>query len=347
MRPIEEGVFEGMLENASLVPRLDHHHKRLRIFTGNANPQLARDVAACLGVDLGAAHIGRFRDGEVNVRILESVRGAHVFIIQPTFPPADNLMELLVMVDAMRRASAAEVAAVIPYYGYARQDRKMQARDPISAKLVANLLVAAGADRVLTIDLHAGQIQGFFDIPVDNLKALPILADYFASLHLPSPVVVAPDVGGVVRARELAERLGCGLAICDKRRPEPNVAEVMHVIGDVEGHTAILVDDIIDTGGTLAQAAAALMEEGAQAVYACSTHGVFSPGAAERLARAPIVELVVTDTIPVAGRFAFDRLRVLSVAPLLAEAIRSIFTEESVSRLFANPAPAGERAEVR
>ncbi|MBE3599541.1 MAG: ribose-phosphate pyrophosphokinase [Limnochordaceae bacterium] len=335
-----------MIDGASLEPRLDHHHKRLRIFSGNANPQLARDVAACLGVDLGAARVGRFRDGEVNVRILESVRGAHVFIIQSTFAPAENVMELLIMIDAMKRASAAEVAAVVPYYGYARQDRKMQARDPISAKLLANLLAAAGADRVLTIDLHAGQIQGFFDIPVDNLKALPILADYFASLHLPSPVVVAPDVGGVVRARELAERLGCGLAICDKRRPEPNVAEVMHVIGDVAGHTAILVDDIIDTGGTLAQAATALVEEGARAVYGCATHGIFSPGAFERMAAAPIVEVVITDTIPLPARVAFDRLRVLSVAPLLAEAIRSIFTEESVSRLFTIPTPAARRAEV-
>lgn len=335
-----------MLDGTSLDPRTDHHHKRLRVFTGNANPQLAKDVAAYLGLELGAVRVGRFRDGEVNVRILESVRGAHVFIVQSTFAPADHLMELLVLIDAMKRASAAEVAAVIPYYGYARQDRKMQARDPISAKLVANLLTAAGADRVLTVDLHAGQIQGFFDIPVDNLKALPILADYFASLRLPSPVVVAPDVGGVVRARELAERLGCELAICDKRRPEPNVSEVMHVIGDVAGRTAILVDDIIDTGGTLAQAATALMEEGAQAVYGCATHGLFSPGAFDLLAAAPLVEVVITDTIPLPARPSFERTRVLSVAPLVAEAIRSIFVEESVSRLFTIPSPAPRRVEV-
>lgn len=331
----------------SLEPRLDHHHKRLKLFTGNANPQLARDVAACLGVELGAARVTRFRDGEIHVRIQESVRGAHVFVIQPTCAPVDsNLMELLIMLDAIKRASADEVAAVVPYYGYARQDRKMQARDPISAKLVANLITAAGADRVLTVDLHAGQIQGFFDIPVDNLKALPILADYFAKLHLPSPVVVAPDVGGVARARELAERLGCGLAICDKRRPEPDVSEVMHVIGNVAGQTAILVDDIVDTGGTMVKAAQALMAEGATAVYACATHGVFSPGCLERLADSAIVEVVVTDTIPLPADRPTDRVKVLSVAPLVADAIRNIFTEESVSRLFESahsPAAGGRR----
>ena len=336
-----------MMPGVSLEPRLDHHHKRLKLFTGTANPQLARDVAACLGVELGRARVSRFKDGEINVRIQESVRGATVFIIQPTCHPVDsNLMELLIMIDAVKRASAAEVAAVIPYYGYARQDRKLQARDPISAKLVANLLTAAGADRILTVDLHAGQIQGFFDIPVDNLKAQPILADYLTELRLPSPVVVAPDVGGVARARELAERLGCGLAICDKRRPEPNVSEVTHVIGDVAGHTAILIDDIIDTGGTMVQAAHALIAEGALAVHACSTHAVFSEGSLELLAESPIVEVVVTDTIPLPSGRPLDRVKVLSVAPLLAEAIRSIFAEESVSRLFEPihaPAAGGRR----
>ncbi len=241
------------------------HHKKIKVFTGTAHPDLAREICDYLELPLGDAVVGRFRDGEINLRIGETVRGAEVFVIQPTCNPADsNLMELLVMIDALVRASAASITAVIPYYGYARQDRKTQPRDPIVAKLVANLLAAAGADRVLTMDLHAGQIQGFFDIPVDNLKALPILADHFAHKGLNNIVVVSPDVGGVARAREFSERLHAPLAIIDKRRPRPNVAEAMHVIGDVEGMTAILIDDIVDTGGTLVQAAEALLARGAK-----------------------------------------------------------------------------------
>lgn len=309
--------------------------KMLKIFTGNANPSLAQAIADELGVSVGEAVVGRFRDGEIHLRIHETVRGVEVFVVQPTSSPVDqNLMELLVMIDALKRASAKEVAAVIPYYGYARQDRKTQSRDPIAAKLVANLIQAAGADRVLTMDLHAGQIQGFFDIPVDNLKALPILAKYFADKRLPNPVVVAPDVGGVARARELAERLNCGLAIVDKRRPEPNVSEVMHVIGNVAGKTAILVDDIIDTGGTIVHAAEALLAQGALNVYACASHPVFSPPAVKRLAESPIVEVIVTNSIPLPPERRHEKIRILSVAPLFAQAIRRIFTEQSVSVLF-------------
>ena len=310
-------------------------HKKIKVFTGTAHPELAREICDYLELPLGDAVVGRFRDGEINLRIGETVRGAEVFVIQPTCSPADaNLMELLIMIDALRRASAASIAAVIPYYGYARQDRKTQPRDPIVAKLVANLLTAAGADRVLTMDLHAGQIQGFFDIPVDNLKALPIMADYFAKKGLDDVVVVSPDVGGVARARELSQRLGAPLAIIDKRRPQPNVAEVMHVIGDVQGKSAILIDDIVDTGGTLVQAAEALLEHGAQEVYACATHPVLSDPGAERLQASPIKEIVVTNTIPLPVHKRVPKIRVLSIAPLFAEAIRRIFEEISVSKLF-------------
>lgn len=309
--------------------------KKIKLFTGTANPELAQEIAEYLNLPLGDAEVDRFRDGEINLKVRETVRGAECFVIQPTCPPADsNLMELLVMADTFKRASAKSVAAVVPYYGYARQDRKNKPRDPISAKLIANLIHAAGADRVLTMDLHAGQIQGFFDIPVDNLKAMPILAEYFRSKQLENVVVVAPDVGGVARAREMAERLQASLAILDKRRPEPNVAEVHHVIGDVRGKVAIMIDDLIDTGGTIAKGARALVNDGATRVFACATHAVFSHPAVERLMESPIEEVVVTNTIPIDPETRPEMIKVLSVAPLFAQAIKRIFEEVSVSGLF-------------
>ena len=309
--------------------------KKVKVFTGTANPALAYKIVESLDIPMGRAVVGRFRDGDIDLRIEETVRGCEVFVVQPTCNPADsNLMELLVMIDALRRASAKHIAAVIPYYGYARQDRKSKPRDPICAKLVANLLTAAGADRVLTMDLHAGQIQGFFDIPVDNLRGLPILARYFQEKQLENVVVVSPDVGGVSRARQLSERLGAHLAIIDKRRPEANVSEVMHVIGDVRGCTCIIVDDIIDTGGTIVNGAEALVEAGAREVYACCVHPVFSHPANERLEKSPLTEVVVTDTIPLPPEKRTPKIRVLSVAGLFAEAIRRIVDEVSVSVLF-------------
>lgn len=310
-------------------------HRKIKIFTGTANPALAYAITEHLGISMGDAKIQRFRDGEINLRIGETVRGADVFVIQPTSSPADsNLMELLVMTDALRRASAKSVTAVMSYYGYARQDRKNKPRDPISAKLVANLLTAAGVDRVLTLDLHAGQIQGFFDIPVDNLKALPILTRYFIDKGLEDVVVVAPDVGGVARAREFSTRLNAPLAIVDKRRPEPNVSQVMHVVGDVSGKTVIMVDDLVDTGGTIVNGAEALIRAGAKEVYACCTHAVLSHPAGERIQQSPIKEMVVTDSIPIPPEKRFPKLKVLSVARLFADAIRRIFEEKSVSLLF-------------
>ncbi|NMB12337.1 MAG: ribose-phosphate pyrophosphokinase [Firmicutes bacterium] len=312
-----------------------HNYKKLKIFTGNANPKLAQDIARYLGTTVGQSEINRFKDGEINIRIGETVRGADVFVVQPTSAPTDtHLIELLIMIDAFKRASAKEVAAVIPYYGYARQDRKTQPRDPISAKLVANLLTAAGADRVLTMDLHAGQIQGFFDIPVDNLRAMPILANYFQEKGLEDVVVVSPDVGGVSRAREFANRLDCTLAIVDKRRPAPNVAEAANVIGDIQGKTAIIIDDIIDTAGSMCEAVRVLIDRGAKEVYACCSHPVLSPPATERLAASPVKEVVVTNSIPLPPEKQLDKIRVLSVAPLFGEAIRRIFEELSVSKLF-------------
>lgn len=312
-----------------------HNYKKLKIFTGNANPKLAQDIARYLGTTVGQSEISRFKDGEINIRIGETVRGADVFVVQPTSAPTDtHLIELLIMIDAFKRASAKEVAAVVPYYGYARQDRKTQPRDPISAKLVANLLTAAGADRVLTMDLHAGQIQGFFDIPVDNLRAMPILANYFQEKGLDDVVVVSPDVGGVSRAREFANRLDCTLAIVDKRRPAPNVAEAANVIGDIQGKTAIIIDDIIDTAGSMCEAVRVLIDRGAKEVYACCSHPVLSPPATERLAASPVKEVVVTNSIPLPPEKQLDKIRVLSVAPLFGEAIRRIFEELSVSKLF-------------
>ncbi|NLU50713.1 MAG: ribose-phosphate pyrophosphokinase [Syntrophomonadaceae bacterium] len=308
---------------------------RMKLFTGNANIALAQEIADYLGVNIGDVKARRFMDGEINVNIDESVRGVDVFVVQPTCPPVDeNLMELLVMIDAFRRASAARINAVIPYYGYARQDRKTRARDPITAKLIANIVVTAGADRVVAVDLHAGQIQGFFDIPVDHLPGVPTIAEYFKTKNLGDTVILSPDVGGVTRARDLAERLGASIAIVDKRRPEPNVSEVMNVIGDVRNKSIIIIDDIIDTGGTITTAAEVMMDMGCKEVYACCTHPVFSGPAIERLARAPIKELVITNTIPVPEEKRLPNMVILSIAPLIGEAILRIHEDLSVSKLF-------------
>lgn len=309
--------------------------KRLRIFSGNSNRQLAEEIAAYLGLALGDAFVGRFNNGETQVMIEESVRGADVFIVQPTCEPVnDTIMELLFMVDAVKRASAANITAVIPYYGYARQDRKTRGREPISAKLVANLLTTTGVTRVVTMDLHAGQIQGFFDIPVDHLLGVPILADYFLAKGLEDLVVVSPDLGGVTRARQLADRLHCPIAIIEKRRPAPGVAEVMNLIGSVTGKTAVVVDDIVDTAGSLTEGAKALTNYGAKEVYACCTHPVLSPPAVERVMASNIKELVVTNTIPVPLEKRVGKIKVLSVAPIFGEAIIRIFGDLSVSKLF-------------
>lgn len=314
---------------------LEDDNKRLRIFTGNANRPLADEIAAYLGAEVGEAGVNRFNNGEIQVMIDESVRGKEVFILQPTSQPVnENLMELLIMVDAFKRASAKHITAVIPYYAYARQDRKTRGREPISAKLVANLLVTAGVTRVVTMDLHAGQIQGFFDIPVDHLPAAPILAEYIKTKKLENVVVVSPDLGGVTRARSLADRLNAELAIIDKRRPEPGVAEVMHLIGDVQGKTAVMIDDIVDTAGSLTEAAKALKKFGAIDVYACCTHPVLSDPAVERIANSEIKELIVTNTIPLPKDKKHEKITVLSVAPILGEAIVRIFSELSVSKLF-------------
>jgi len=307
----------------------------LKLFTGNANRALAEEIAASLGTTLGQAEVSRFSDGEIFVQIDENIRGADAFIVQPTCPPVnDSLMELLIMLDAFKRASAQRITAVLPYYGYARQDRKVQSRMPISAKLVADLITAAGAHRVLALDLHAGQIQGFFNIPVDHLFAAPVMIDYIAKLNLSDPVVVSPDAGGVERARAIAKRLHAGLAIIDKRRDGPNVAVFMHLIGDVKGRDAVVIDDMIDTAGTLVQAADALKREGARRILACGVHPVLSGPAMARLEGSPLEELIVTNSIPVGKDKLLPKVTVLSVAPLLAEAIRRIHDEESVSTLF-------------
>lgn len=309
--------------------------RRLKIFSGNANKQLAKEIADHLGIPLGLGQVVRFSDGEVHVRIDESVRGADVFVVQPTSAPVnEHLMELLISIDALRRASARRITAVIPYYGYARQDRKTRARDPITAKLKANLLTTAGVDRVLTMDLHAGQIQGFFDIPVDHLPGVPILAEYFKHKGLADMVVVSPDLGGVTRARDLANRLGVDIAIIDKRRPEPNVAEIMNIIGRIRGKRVVMIDDIIDTAGTITQGAEALLQNGATEVYACCTHPVLSGPAIERLQKSPITEVVITNTIPLPPEKHIEKIKVLSVAPLLGDAILRIYEDLSVSKLF-------------
>jgi ribose-phosphate pyrophosphokinase len=309
----------------------------LKLFSGNANRALAEEIAQYLHVPLADVEVSRFSDGEVFVQVNENVRGADVFVVQPTCPPVnDNLMELLIMIDAFKRASAHRITAVLPYYGYARQDRKVQGRMPISAKLVADLLEAAGVDRVLALDLHAGQIQGFFNIPVDHLFAGPVvMIDYLRKKDLKDAVIVAPDAGGVERARAIAKRLSAGLAIIDKRREGPNSAVAMHLIGDVEGRDAVVIDDMIDTAGTLAQAVGAVQREGARRILACGVHPVLSGPAIDRIKASPIEEVVVTNTIPLAAdKRAAARLTVLTVAPLLGEAIRRIHDEESVSTLF-------------
>ena len=305
----------------------------LKVFTCNANPKLAEEIASYLGITLGKSHVQNFSDGETNITIDESVRGCDVFIVQSTCAPVnDHLMELLIMIDAMRRASARRITVVMPYYGYARQDRKSRGREPITAKLVANLIVQAGANRILTMDLHAQQIQGFFDIPVDHLMAMPILADYYRGLNIEDLVVVSPDMGGVTRARSLAEKLGVPLAIIDKRRPMPNVSEIMNIIGEIKDKNVIMIDDIIDTAGTISNGAAALVERGAKSVYVSCTHAILSGPAYERLANAPIKEIVTTNTIPATKKF--DKMTVLSVAPLMGEAILRIHNDDSVSEMF-------------
>jgi ribose-phosphate pyrophosphokinase len=309
----------------------------LKIFTGNSNPELAQAITRYMGIPLGAVMVGCFSDGEIQVEFKENVRGMDVFVMQSTcLPVNDNIMELLVMIDALKRASASRVTAVMPYYGYARQDRKVASRAPITAKLIADIITAAGADRVLTIDLHAGQIQGFFDIPVDHLYAGPIMAEAIRSNHFTSEcTVVSPDAGGVERARAFAKRLGSALAIIDKRRSKPNESEVMHVIGDVAGRDAILLDDLVDTAGTLVKAAQALQNAGAREIYACCTHPVLSGQAIEKLNQSPIKKLYVTDTIPLAERtLQCPKIQIESIAPLLGEAISRIHREVSVSELF-------------
>jgi ribose-phosphate pyrophosphokinase len=308
------------------------------LFTGNANPVLAQEIATHLGVDLGKASVGRFSDGETTVEIRQNVRARDVFVVQPTCSPTnENLMELLIMVDALKRASARRITAVIPYFGYARQDRRPRStRVPISAKVVANLLETVGVERVLTMDLHADQIQGFFDIPVDNIYASPVLLSDLKSKNHPNLVVISPDVGGVVRARALAKQLGCDLAIIDKRRPAANVSEVMHVIGEIDGRNCVIMDDMIDTAGTLVKAAEVLKERGARSVYAYCTHPVFSGPAVERIAKSHIDEVVITNTIPLSDTAkGCPKIRQLSVAFLFAETIRRISDGESVTSLFA------------
>jgi ribose-phosphate pyrophosphokinase len=311
---------------------------RMMVFAGNANPQLAQAVARFLNLPLGKAHVGKFSDGEIQVEIMENVRGRDVFILQPTcYPTNDNLMELIVLLDALRRASTYRVTAVIPYFGYSRQDRRPRsARVPLTAKVVADMITTAGADRVLTVDLHADQVQGFFDVPMDNIYASPILLGDIWRQEYPDLIVVSPDVGGVVRARALAKRLDdADLAIIDKRRPRPNEAKVMNIIGDVDGRQCVLVDDLVDTAGTLCQAAKALKEHGADKVVAYCTHAVLSGKAVENIKNSVMDELVVTDTIPLDDAAqACPRIRQLSIAELLAETMRRISNEESVSSLF-------------
>ncbi|AEB74828.1 ribose-phosphate pyrophosphokinase [Clostridium botulinum] len=314
------------------------HGKSIKIFTGNANPELAKDIAEALGVKVGDSNVGKFSDGEISVNTNETVRGSDVFVIQPTHNPVnDNLMELLIMIDAFKRASAGRITAVIPYYGYARQDRKAKARDPITAKLVADLITTAGADRVLTMDLHAAQIQGYFNIPVDNLRGEPILAKYFLEEGFKDRddvVIVSPDLGSVTRARNFAERLDAPIAIIDKRRPKANVCEVMNVIGDIKDKTVILIDDMIDTAGTITNGANALVERGAKEVYACCSHGVLSGPAIERIENSAIKKLVTLNTINISQETLSDKFEVLSVAPIFAEGIRRIYEDISISKLF-------------
>ncbi|MCB6992148.1 ribose-phosphate pyrophosphokinase [bacterium 210820-DFI.6.37] len=306
-----------------------------KVFTGNSHLELAEEISAIMGKPLGKATVTKFSDGEISVNLWETVRGIDTYIVQSTCDPVnDNLMEVLIMIDAMKRASAGRINAVIPYYGYARQDRKAKARDPITAKLVANLLMAAGADRVVTMDLHAAQIQGYFDIPVDHLVGLPILTKYFKEKGIEDLVIVSPDHGSVPRARSMAEPLNAPIAIVDKRRPEPNKSEIMNIIGDIKGKNCILVDDMIDTAGTITNAANALKDLGAKSVRACATHGVLSGPAKQRLEDSAIEELVMLNTVPIPQERRMSRMKMLSVAPLFAEAMTRIFTNGSISRLF-------------
>ena len=306
-----------------------------KVFAGNSHMELAEEIAAIVGKPLGKATVTKFSDGEISVNLWETVRGMDTYIVQSTCDPVNNnLMELLIMMDAMKRASAGRINAVIPYYGYARQDRKAKARDPITAKLVANLLMAAGADRVVTMDLHAAQIQGYFDIPVDHLVGVPILTKYFKEKDLDDIVVVSPDHGSVTRARSMAEPLNAPIAIVDKRRPEPNKSEIMNIIGDIEGKNCILVDDMIDTAGTITNAANALKDLGAKSVRACATHPILSGPAKQRLEDSAIEELVLLNTVPIPEERKISKMKMLSVAPIFAEAMTRIFTNDSISRLF-------------
>lgn len=309
--------------------------KKLKIFTGNANPKLAKEICDYLGLPLGEALVGRFNNGEVQVMIDESVRGKDVFIVQPTSNPVnDNLMELLVMADALKRASARHITAVVPYYGYARQDRKTRGREPITAKLVADLMQTSGITRVVTVDLHAGQIQGFFNVPVDHLQGASTIAKYIKTKNMDDLIVVSPDLGGVTRARDLADRIDAPIAIIEKRRPEPGVAKVMNLIGNVEGKNCIVIDDIVDTAGSLVEGAKALKEFGAKSVTAAVTHAVLTDPACERIANSNIKELIVTNTIDLPKEHQLPNITTLSMAPLLGEAIMRIFHEVSVSNLF-------------
>ncbi|MBM7543157.1 ribose-phosphate diphosphokinase [Amphibacillus cookii] len=313
----------------------EYQDRTLKVFTLNSNPHLAAEIAEQIGVPLGKCSVTSFSDGEIQINIEESIRGCDVYVVQSTSAPVNqHIMELLIMIDALKRASAATINVVIPYYGYARQDRKARAREPITAKLVADILQVAGASRVITLDLHAPQIQGFFNIPVDQLVGVPILGDYWSSKKFDDVVVVSPDHGGVSRARQLAERLKAPIAIIDKRRPRPNVAEVMNIVGNVKGKTAILIDDMIDTAGTISLAANALIKNGANDVYACCTHPVLSGPAMERVGESPIKELVVTNSIPLPEEKKTEKVVTLSVAPLISEAIIRVHEQLSVSVLF-------------
>ncbi len=315
-------------------------YNEYKIFAGNSNPALAEEIAAIMGKPLGKSTVSKFSDGEISVSLWESVRGEDVYIIQSTCNPTnDNLMELLIMIDAMKRASASRINAVIPYYGYARQDRKAKSRDPITAKLTADILSVAGVDRVITMDLHAAQIQGYFDIPVDHLVGMPILGKYFKDLIENGTidndiVVVSPDLGSVTRTRSLSNILECPDAIVDKRRPKPNVSEIMNIIGEIEGKTAILVDDMVDTAGTITNAANALKKLGAKEVYACATHPVLSGPAIQRIQDSEIKQMILLDTIPVPPEKKIEKMKILSVAPLFAEAMMRVFNNESISKLF-------------
>jgi ribose-phosphate pyrophosphokinase len=308
---------------------------KLKLFALNSNPKLAAEIAEVIGVKLGRSSVSRFSDGEIQINIEESIRGCDVYVVQSTSAPVnEHIMELLIMIDALKRASARTINIVMPYYGYARQDRKARSREPITAKLVANLLETAGATRVITLDLHAPQIQGFFDIPIDHLMGVPILADYFGEKNLEDIVIVSPDHGGVTRTRKMADRLKAPIAIIDKRRPRPNVSEVMNIVGNIEGKTAILIDDMIDTAGTITLAANALIENGAKEVYACCTHPVLSGPAMERIQNSKIKELVVTNSIALQEEKKTEKVTELSVAPLIGEAIIRVHELKSVSTLF-------------